>query len=154
MYIVSDKKIILVIFKFRFKQALIGNAVCTYEYDTIRDDFDNLLKIKLNFKRYEPLIKIAYSKEIEDKIKFTENSSQALNIIKSYIYPKYHGISIETDRTSYEFSFLNKQNKRIRMTKIETPVIEYEITNIETGKSYVLTSVNEDEIIDVAFDNL
>lgn len=154
MYSISNRKITLAVFKFRLKGIIIGEANCSYEYNTIREDFANLLSIDMNIGKNPPLVKDIYTKKIEAEIIIIDDSSQALEMIKSEIYPKFLGVEIELFKTTFEFEFPQKNNSKIRLTKFESTDLEYEITNIETGKFYVLNRGSEADIIDFASTNL
>ena len=154
MCTVSNRKITLVVFKLKLNDVMVGEAICSYDYNTCRDDIDTLLSIEMYISMNPPLVKELYIKNIEEKIINFDNSSQALDIIKAEIYPMFVGITIETFKTSFEFEFAKKQDKKIKLTKIESPNLEYEITNIETGKFYTLKWNSEEEVIDFAYNNL
>jgi hypothetical protein len=151
---ISDRKISLAVYKFRLNGIVVGEAICSYDYDTIRDDFDNLLSIDIYIGKNPPLIKELYTKKIEAEIIIDSNSSQAMEMIKSEIYPMFVGVVIEIFKTTFEFEFPKKNNSKIRLTKIESTDLEYEVTNIETGKSYTLNRRNEEEVVDFAYENL
>ncbi|MEA4935094.1 hypothetical protein SDC9_145208 [bioreactor metagenome] len=151
---ISDRKISLAVFKFRLNGIIAGEAICSYDYNTIRDDFDNLLSIDMYIGKNPPLVMELYTKKIEAEIIINDDYSQAKGMIKSEIYPMFRGVDIELFKTTFEFKFSQKDNSKIKLTKIERSDLEYEITNIETGKSYVLTRDTEAEVIDFAYSNL
>lgn len=150
---IISRRITLVVFRFSFNKAIVGQATCSYEYNSIREDFDNLLSIDIAIGKIPPTDNKLYEKKLEGSIMNSDDSSQALSLIKKDIFPKFEGINIETSRTEFELELQKEQSIKTRLVKFENPILEYEITNIETGKTYVITSDNEAEVIEIAYQN-
>lgn len=94
MCTIENKRIVLADFRLQFKKEWIGNALCSYEYNTAREGFKNILKIDLNI--VYPLNKANSSthKCFEVEVKFIEDFSQAFNLVKDYLNAECWGTEI------------------------------------------------------------
>jgi len=149
-------KILLVVYKLEFKEKWIGNVYCTYDYDTSRDGFKNLLKIDLDIAY--PITK---SKKVDyENFKFEitcfENSSQSFDVINKYIKSEYLGTQIFEVKSIFEFNFEEKKDNKIKLTSISTGsnMVQYEIESLKNGKFLMLSTVDKEEAIICAYENL
>ncbi len=153
---VENWKIVLVVYKLVFKEKWIGNVYCTYDYDTSRDGFKNLLKIDIDIKY--PITKseeVDY-KNFECEIICFENSSQSFDIINKYIKSKYLGTQIIEIKSIFEFNFEEKKDNKIKLTSIitDSKMIQYEIESLKSGKFLMLSAEDKEEAIIWANENL
>lgn len=151
---IENKKIVLGVFKLMFNEKLIGNAVCSYEYDTIREGFRNLLKINLDILYPPKRAKTPIYKCIEDEVECIENLSQSLYLINNYLKVEYLGTQIITAETIFEFNYVSKIDDKIRLTLNESTKATYEIANLKNGKYLTLSDITEKEAINHAYKNL
>lgn len=154
MCAIENKKIILAVFKLMFKEIWIGNAICSYEYETVREDFKNMLKIELNTTNPLKKTKNPIYKTIECEIECFIDSSQALNLIQGYLNVFLLGAKVTLDRIIYDFNFTTHKDYQIRMTLNGPNMIPYEITNLKDGKYLILSEMTDEEAISYAYENI
>lgn len=154
MYTIENKKIILVVYKLIFKEKWIGNALCSYEYNTVREGFKNILKIDLDIAYPLKKANTSVYKNFEYEVDCIENSSQSFDLINRYLKTEYFGTEIVLVKTIFEFNFVSRVDNKIRLTLIGTQMTPYEITSIKNGKYLTLLDVNEEEAINYAYENI
>lgn len=151
---IENKRIVLVDFKLLFQEKWIGNALCSYEYNTEREGFQNLLKIDLNILNPLKNANTPTYKCFESEIYCTENFSQAFELINDYLKKELLGIEINAVKTIFEFNYVSTINNKIRLTLKQPNMFPYEIENRMNGKCLVLSDMNEEESIKYGYENL
>lgn len=154
MCTIENKRIVLADFRLQLKKEWIGNALCSYEYNTAREGFKNILKIDLDI--VYPLNKANSSthKCFEVEVKFIEDFSQAFNLVKDYLNAECWGTEIITVKTIFEFNYMSSKDNIIRLTLKEPNMVPYEIENLTNKKYLSLSDMNEDESIKYGYENL
>jgi len=132
----------------------IGNALCSYDYNTEREGFQNLLKIDLNILNPLKNAKTPTYKCFESEVYCSENYSQAFELINDYLKKELWGIEIITVKKIFEFNYVSTIDNKIRLTLKEPNLFPYEIENLLNGKCLVLSDMNEEESINYAYKNL
>lgn len=153
MCTIENKKIILVVYKLIFKEKWIGNAVCSYEYKTVREGFQNMLKIDLDITYPQKTANTPVYKNFEFEIECIENSSQSFDLINKYLKTMYLGTEIVLVETIFEFNFVRCIDNKIRLTLIGSNMTPYEISSQKNGKCLPLSDINEKESINYAYEN-
>ncbi len=151
---IENKRIVLVDYKLMFQGNWIGNAFCSYEYDTSREGFKNLLKINLDILYPLSNASTPIHEPFESEIIFMEDISQSFELINACIKKKYFGTEIITVKTIFEFNYVGKIENKIRLTLIGPNMVPYEIENLKNRKYMTLSDMHEEEAINYACDNL
>lgn len=154
MCTIENKRIVLADFKLQFKKEWIGNALCSYEYNTEREGFKNLLKIDLDILNPLKKAKTPTYKCFESEVYCSDNFSQAFELINDYLKKELWGIEINTVKTIFEFNYVSTINNKIRLTLKESNMVPYEIENLTNKKYLSLSDVNEEESIKYGYENL
>lgn len=141
-------------FKLMFEKKWIGNAMCSYEYNTSREGFKDLLKIDLDIWYPFKKAKSPIYKCFESEVKCIENFSQSFDLINDYLKKTFLGTEIITVKTIFEFNYVNMKENKIKLTLMEPNMVPYEIVNLMNGKCLVLSDMNEEESINYAYENL
>jgi hypothetical protein len=151
---IENKKIVLVDYKLMFKKNWIGNAFCSYEYDTEREGFKNLLRIDLDILYPISKASTPIQESFEAEIKYSEDISQSFDLINAYLKKKYIGTEIITVKTIFEFNYVGKIDYKIRLTSIGPKMTPYEIASLKNGKHFALSDMNEKQAISCLYENL
>lgn len=151
---IENKRIVLADFKLLFKNNWIGNALCSYEYNTDREGFNNLLKIDLDILYPLKQTNSSSHKCFETEVKFNKDSSQAFNLVKDYLNAECWGTEIIAVKTIFEFNYVSMIDNKIRLTLKEPNMFPYEIENLINGKILALSDMNEEELITYGYGNL
>jgi hypothetical protein len=154
MHQIENRKITIAIFRLMSKDEWIGNVICSYDYNSIREGFTNHLNIVIDINNIFVKPKTMISETISKEIFCSENSSQAQKEIEFFLKGKFIGVDIILTKTSYEFNFVEKKDEKIRLTLNEPNEIPYEIINLSTGKYMILNDINSEDAINNAFVNI
>jgi hypothetical protein len=154
MHQIENRKITVAIFRLMFKDEWIGNVICSYYYNSIREGFTNHLDIVIDIKNVFVKPQTMISETISKEIVCSDNSSQALKEIEFFLKGKFIGVDILLTKTSYEFNFVERKDEKIRLTLNEPNEIPYEIINLTTGKFMTLNDINAEDAINNAFENI
>jgi len=151
---IENRRIVLVEFQLIFKEEWVGNAMCSYEYDTERVDFNNLLRIDLDISFPLKKINPTNYKWFESEIECFESPSQAFDLVNNYLKKEYFGTEIILVKTIFEFTYLSKKDNVIRLTLLGPNMAPYEMASQTNGRYMALSDMNEEQAIRLGYENL
>jgi len=146
---IENRKYTLIAFRLFFKEKWVGYITSGFKYN---DETCEVL-IKLAYR----ILKIGNKWElIEKNFTFKLNKQFELDeIIKAITSsnPYLLFYTFEAETKSWTFNFKSNPEKTIMTKEFLYEPSGFEITDLETNKSYVFSDCSEDDLLHLAFDN-